>query len=53
MALLVTQAGAGAAPLIIVGVVVAYITTKLLAARRPAAATVSGADGAGRQPDRT
>jgi chloride channel protein, CIC family len=53
VALLVTQAGAGVAPLIIVGVVVAYITTKLLAARRPAAATVPGADGAGRQPDRT
>ena len=53
IALLVTQAGAGVAPLIIVGVVVAYITTKLLAARRPAAAAESEADGARGQPHRT
>jgi len=31
----VSQAGPGVAPLIIVGVVVAYIVTQLLAARRP------------------
>jgi H+/Cl- antiporter ClcA len=36
IALLVTQAGAGVAPLIIVGVVVAYIITKALTERRPA-----------------
>jgi H+/Cl- antiporter ClcA len=53
VALLVTQAGAGVAPLIIVGVVVAYLATKLLAARRPAAAAERGDGGAGRQPDRT
>ncbi|MGZ8595224.1 MAG: chloride channel protein [Actinomycetota bacterium] len=35
IALVVSQAGAGVAPLIIVGVVVAYIVTQLLSARRP------------------
>jgi hypothetical protein len=35
LALLLTRAGAGVAPLIIVGVVVAYIATLLLSARRP------------------
>jgi H+/Cl- antiporter ClcA len=35
IALVVSQAGPGVAPLIIVGVVVAYIVTQLLAARRP------------------
>jgi hypothetical protein len=35
IALVVSQAGAGVAPLIIVGVVVAYVDTQLLAARRP------------------
>jgi hypothetical protein len=35
IALVVSQAGAGVAPLIIVGVVVAYVVTQLLAARRP------------------
>jgi chloride channel protein, CIC family len=35
IALVVSQAGSGVAPLIIVGVVVAYIATQLLAARRP------------------
>ena len=34
LALLVTQAGAGVAPLIIVSVVVAYIATLALSARR-------------------
>ncbi len=34
LALIVTQAGAGVAPLIIVGVVVAYIAVELMAARR-------------------
>jgi len=34
LALLITQAGAGVAPLIIVGVAVAYIATLLLSARR-------------------
>ena len=42
IALLVTQAGAGVVPLIIVGVVVAYIATKVLAARRTPAAAGSG-----------
>jgi H+/Cl- antiporter ClcA len=53
IALLVTQAGAGVAPLIIVGVVVAYLTTKLLAARRMPTATGSGADRTDRQPNPT
>jgi H+/Cl- antiporter ClcA len=35
IALLVTQGGAGVAPLVIVGVVVAYIVVRLLDARRP------------------
>ncbi len=39
IALVVSQAGPGVAPLIIVGVVVAYIATELLAARRPVDAT--------------
>jgi H+/Cl- antiporter ClcA len=42
--LLTAQAGVGAAPLIIVGVVVAYITTKLLSEQpTPEAATVKPA----------
>lgn len=53
IALLVTQAGAGVAPLIIVGVVVAYIATKVLAARRTAVAAGSATDGSGRQPNPT
>jgi H+/Cl- antiporter ClcA len=53
IALLVTQAGAGVAPLIIVGVVVAYIATKELAARWTALAARWGADGPGRQPNPT
>jgi H+/Cl- antiporter ClcA len=53
IALLVTQTGAGVAPLIIVGVVVAYIATRVLAARWPAVATASEEISAGRQPDRT
>jgi hypothetical protein len=52
IALLVTQTGAGVAPLIIVGVVVAYIATKLLAARRPAATTASEDDTSHRRLDR-
>ncbi len=35
LALLITQAGAGVAPLVIVGVVVAYIATLLISARSP------------------
>jgi hypothetical protein len=53
IALLVTQAGAGVAPLIIVGVVVAYLATKVLAARYTAVAARPGADGPGRQPAST
>jgi H+/Cl- antiporter ClcA len=53
IALLVTQAGAGVAPLIIVGVVVAYIATKELAARWTALAARWAADGPGRQPNPT
>ena len=53
IALLVTQAGAGVAPLIIVGVVVAYIATKVLAARRLPAGTRSEPDRTGRQPNPT
>jgi H+/Cl- antiporter ClcA len=53
IALLVTQAGGGVAPLIIVGVVVAYLTTRVLAARRTAVAAGSGADSSGRQPTPT
>jgi H+/Cl- antiporter ClcA len=41
IALLLTHAGAGVAPLIIVAVVVAYIGTLLLDARRPAAGAAS------------
>ena len=44
IALVVSQAGPGVAPLIIVGVVVAYIATQLLAARRPL--EVAGTGGA-------
>lgn len=53
IALLVTQAGAGVAPLIIVGVVVAYIATKVLAARRTpvAAGSDRGPGRSGRQPN--
>ena len=39
LALVVTQAGAGVAPLVIVGVVVAYVTVQLLNGRRERAAT--------------
>lgn len=53
IALLVTQAGAGVAPLIIVGVVVAYIATKVLAARRLPAGTRSEPDRTDRQPNPT
>jgi H+/Cl- antiporter ClcA len=53
IALLVTQAGGGVAPLIIVGVVVAYIATKVLAARSTAVAAGSAADSSGGQPDPT
>jgi H+/Cl- antiporter ClcA len=53
IALLVTGAGAGVAPLIIVGVVVAYIATKVLAARTTAVATRSEADRTARQPNPT
>jgi H+/Cl- antiporter ClcA len=53
IALLVTQTGAGVAPLIIVGVVVAYITTKVLTARGTAVAGRSEADSPGRQPNPT
>ena len=42
IALVVSQAGAGVAPLIIVGVVVAYIATRLLAARRPTEPAAAG-----------
>ena len=35
LAVFVTQAGLASTPLIIVGVVVAYIVTQLLSARRP------------------
>jgi len=44
IALVVSQAGPGVAPLIIVGVVVAYIATQLVAARRPL--EVAGTGGA-------
>ena len=53
IALLVTQAGAGVAPLIIVGVVVAYIATKVLTARRLPASTRSEPDRTDRQPKPT
>ena len=53
IALLVTQAGAGVVPLIIVGVVVAYIATKVLAARRLPAGTGSEPDRTDRQPNPT
>ena len=53
IALLVTQAGAGVVPLIIVGVVVAYIATKVLAARRLPAGTGSEPDRIDRQPNPT
>ena len=49
LALLITRAGAGVAPLVIVAVVVAYVTTLALAARRRdrgATAATSGASGA-------
>ena len=51
IALLVTQAGAGVVPLIIVGVVVAYIATKVLAARRTPAAAGSEANRSYSPPD--
>jgi H+/Cl- antiporter ClcA len=53
IALLVTQVGSGVAPLIIVGVVVAYIATHALAARRPAVAAGSEPDRPGTQPNPT
>jgi H+/Cl- antiporter ClcA len=53
IALLVTGAGPGVAPLIIVGVVVAYIATKVFAARTTAVATGSEADRSSRQPNPT
>ena len=51
IALLVTQAGAGVVPLIIVGVVVAYIATAVLAARRTPAAAGSEANRSYSPPD--